>query len=598
MQLLLLLLLLLLLQLSACSGKHLCGRTLGFAGVPLIGSSSSSRCRSNTSNSSCYCRNCDRSSNRYLPKPVGSQSHPTSPTAVAAAASADAAPAAAVAAAAEREKPLLRVGSRWSPLALAQAKEVLRLVVFAAADRFPAAVAAFLEEDEQQQQLQQQQQEELLLRREKLGEQCSELLKGTAAGELPAAAAAALQQRLRYGEVELVPHQTAADKQLQQQLLQLGGKGLFSKELDDALQQQQIHFAVHSLKDVNVLLPSSMTLAALLPREDPRDVLLFAAKQQQTIQPLLETITAAAGAANAAAAAAAAAANADAGGNSITVTETNFSSSSNNNSSGNNSSSCSSSSRDEILIGTSSLRRQALMLYLAGSSHATAAAAAGPAKEAAAAAARVRCVLLRGNVQTRLRKLREGVAHATLLAAAGLRRLSLLQQHPTSAAAAGLEILRLAAPYGDTVAVPLPEVCCTPAAAQGIIAAQCLSQDTSTLQLLLPINDSAAATAAAAERAFLQKLDGSCKTPLGAIAMLRNHQQQQQQQQNLEFKGFVGTPDGCRMFHVAAAAAVRTPQEAAEVGAAAANKIKAAAGSKFLSDIISQVQQGWGSLKP
>ncbi|KAL8275717.1 hypothetical protein Esti_000280 [Eimeria stiedai] len=518
------------------------------------------KCSMTSSGSACSSRS---SSNNSLPL-HGYRIVSKPPERAAAAAATGAAPAAA-----ERGRPLLRVGSRWSPLALQQTKQVLRKVVFAAADRFPAAVAAFLEETQQQQQQEQ----------EVLAGQCSESLASSAAGALNAAAAARLRQRLRYGEVQIIPYQTAADRQLQQQLLQLGGKGLFSKELEEGLVRGEIDLAVHSLKDVATALCPGTSLAALLPRTDPRDLLLFSSANKHQLKPLLDAIAAAAAAKGAA--------------NSKQTLQVTCSGSS------------SSSSGEEILIGSSSLRRQSLLRFLAGYNPAA----------AAAAATKVHCVSLRGNVQTRLRKLREGTASATLLAAAGLKRLSLLQQQPPLSPAAatgcvGLERLVLRPPYEDIEAALLPLSVFTPAVGQGIVASQCRSSDASTLELLQAVNDPAAATAAAAERAFLAQLDGSCRTPLGAIALLQQQQhvrqqqqqkqrarQQQQQQQHLDFRGFVGEPDGSRMYHAAAAAAVRTPEEAAEVGAAAARAILEEAGDKFVSDIISKVQGGWGSLK-
>ncbi|KAL8439166.1 hypothetical protein Efla_000681 [Eimeria flavescens] len=569
-----LLLLLLLPQLlqqlqTCCSAARLVKGTLSFVSQP----APSSSCSSSSS-----------SPLRFAAAPHRSEraaaAAPAAPAAAAAARAAAAAPAPA------EGEPLLRVGSRWSPLALQQTKQVIRRVVFASPNRFPAAVAAFLQEEQQQQQQQEKEVEE---------DQCSESFVSSAAGALDAAAAARLQQRLRYGEIEIVPFQTAADRQLQQQLLQVGGKGLFSKELDEGLLRGEIDFAVHSLKDVSTAVCAGTAIAALLPREDPRDALLFRAANRQQLLPLLDAV-----------AAAAAAAGATQLQETVQVTCSTKSSSSK-------------SAQGEVLVGTASLRRQSLLHFLAACNPAAAAPEAPAA--AAEAAAKVRCVLLRGNVQTRLRRLREGVADATLLAAAGLRRLSLLQQQPAAAAAAaaaGLERGKLRPPYADIEVALLPSSVFIPAVGQGIVASQCRCADARVIELLEAISDPAAEVAAAAERAFLAQLDGSCRTPLGAIALLQQQQQHgrqqqqrgrrqqhgkqqqqhgrrqqhgKQQQQRLEFRGFVGEPDGSRMYHAAVAAAVHTPEEAADLGAAAARGILEAAGEGFVTEIISKATQ-------
>ena len=239
-------------------------------------------------------------------------------------------------------------------------------------------------------------------------------------------------------EFELRVIKTSGDRIQDRPLADVGGKGLFTKEIEEALLAREIDLAVHSMKDMPTILPMGLTIACHLPRADVRDAFISAKATSLAALP--------AGA----------------------------------------------------VVGTSSLRRQAQVKRLRPD---------------------LRVVPLRGNVDTRLRKLEEGAADATLLACAGLTRL-------------GLES-RITAP------VPVDEM--LPAVAQGAIGVEIRADDGASAHLLAPINHQETALAVAAERAFLAKLDGSCRTPIAGLAELAAPDR-------LIFRGMILTPDG-RLCH-------------------------------------------------
>jgi hydroxymethylbilane synthase len=215
---------------------------------------------------------------------------------------------------------------------------------------------------------------------------------------------------------------TTGDAVQDRPLAAIGGKGLFAKEIHEALLDARIDCAVHSLKDLETELPPGIVLGCVLKREDPRDALI-----------LPDAVTA--------------------GDDPLAVLPTGS------------------------VVGTSSVRRKAQLLHRRPDLTITS---------------------IRGNVQTRLRKLREGACHATLLAVAGLKRLELhLPQ-----------------------AVTLEPDVMLPAAAQGIIGITVRAADADLLTAMAAIDDLPARIAATAERAVLAVLDGSCRTPIGAHAQL------------------------------------------------------------------------------
>lgn len=209
---------------------------------------------------------------------------------------------------------------------------------------------------------------------------------------------------------------TTGDQITDRALLAAGGKGLFTKELELALLESRARFAVHSMKDVPTQLPDGLEIAAILPREDPRDVLL-ARDGVTNIEDLPKGAT----------------------------------------------------------LGTASIRRQA---------------------QALAIRLDLNIVLLRGNVDTRLSKLKSGEVDATFLARAGLNRL-------------GRDEAKLE-PVAIESMIPAP--------AQGCVGIEIRSDDDEARDLLLPLNDTKSAVAAICERGFLKALDGSCRTPIAAYA--------------------------------------------------------------------------------
>jgi hydroxymethylbilane synthase len=233
--------------------------------------------------------------------------------------------------------------------------------------------------------------------------------------------------------LEIVPIVTTGDTIQDRRLIESGGKGLFTKELDEALLDGRIDVGVHSLKDLPTRLPAGIVLACVPVREDPRDA--FVSLKAQSLAEL------------------------PAGAN----------------------------------VGTASLRRQAQVLF---------------------ARPDLGVVTLRGNVDTRLKKLEAGDADATFLALAGLKRL-------------GLEAR--AASLVDPIETP-------PAACQGALAITARADDMRTLEALAKFEDANARVEIEAERAFLEALDGSCRTPIGALARVNGAE--------LRFVGETLTPDG------------------------------------------------------
>ena len=240
--------------------------------------------------------------------------------------------------------------------------------------------------------------------------------------------------------IAIQPIRTTGDKITDRPIAAAGGKGLFTKEIDEALLDGRVDIGVHSAKDMATRLPDGIVIAACLPREDVRDAF---------VSPLARTLF---------------------------------------------------ELPKGAVLGTSSLRRKAMALRLRPD---------------------LTVVDLRGNVDTRLRKISEGEAQATLLAAAGLARLGL-----SNRAASFLDI--------ETW---------LPAAGQAAIAITARTEDLAMRQRLAAIDHRATSIALAAERAFLAVLDGSCRTPIGAHARLDGDR--------LTFHGIIIKPDGSVAHEVA-----------------------------------------------
>lgn len=296
---------------------------------------------------------------------------------------------------------------------------------------------------------------------------------GTRASQLAMAQAYEARTRLMKAHdlpesaFEIVPITTTGDRIQNRPLSEAGGKGLFTKELEEALYDQRIDIAVHSSKDMPTVLPKGLELSTFLPREDARDA--FIGKTAKSIVDLPKGAK----------------------------------------------------------LGSSSLRRQALIRRIRPD---------------------LDVVLFRGNVQTRLRKLDEGVAEGTILALAGLRRLGM--EHIASDVM-GLDVF-------------------PPAPGQGAISIENRIGDDVVAQMLRPIHHVETGQALACERAFLASLDGSCRTPIAGYATVADGR--------LNFKGLIITPDGTLWHEIAAEGEAGN---AAVIGRQAGADIRAKAGPQF-----------------
>jgi hydroxymethylbilane synthase len=264
---------------------------------------------------------------------------------------------------------------------------------------------------------------------------------------------------------------TSGDKIQDRALTAVGGKGLFTKELEEALLAGSIDVAVHSMKDMPSFLPQGLEIACVLPREDVRDAFISLNGKPLSGLP--------------------------AGG----------------------------------VVGTASIRREAFLRHSRPD---------------------LKIVLFRGNVETRLRKLAEGKADATVLAAAGLRRL-------------GLE---------DRITHLIPVEDMLPAPAQGAIGLEIRTSDEYTRELIAPIHDQLTGVAIETERAFLTVLDGSCRTPIAALARVNEGK--------LFFKGAILTPDGARIYQTERTGAI---EEAAVLGTDAAHELYRRGGKDVFRNI-------------
>ena len=267
---------------------------------------------------------------------------------------------------------------------------------------------------------------------------------------------------------------TTGDRVQDRSLAEIGGKGLFSKEIHEALLDHRIDFAVHSLKDLETELPQGIVLACTLKREDARDALILGPVCEGPGEEPLSALPRGA------------------------------------------------------VIGTNSLRRQAQLLH---------------------ARPDLRTVLLRGNVQPRIEKVRRGDCAASLLALAGLKRLG-LQDTP--------------------MAVLDPDVM-VPSAGQGIVGITTRASDQALHGLLSGIEDPEARAVSTAERALLARLDGNCRTPIGGHARLLPGSGGGPSA-TLRLTGLVARPDGTFLLK-------RTvqgpPDDAARLGAELGSSLRA-----------------------
>ncbi len=294
----------------------------------------------------------------------------------------------------------------------------------------------------------------------------------------PLALAQAYETRRRLMEAHGLPEEmfeivilsTQGDRIQDRALAAIGGKGLFTAELEEQLADGRLDLAVHSSKDMPTLLPQGLYISAFLPREDVRDAFVGKAAARLMDMP------------------------------------------------------------SGSLIGSASLRRQALIKRLRPDLNVT---------------------IFRGQVDTRLRKLADGEADATLLAMAGLNRLG--------KADVATEVL-------DPEHFP-------PAPAQGAICIESRLGDKRTDDLIAAINDGATWTTVGCERGFLATLDGSCRTPIAGLAKVEGD--------HIAFHGMILTPDGSRFHEIRAEGKA---SEAAAIGRRAGEEIRDKAGPGFFSD--------------
>ena len=267
--------------------------------------------------------------------------------------------------------------------------------------------------------------------------------------------------------VEIVTIRTTGDRVQDRRLADIGGKGLFTKEIDQALIDGHIDLAVHSLKDVETWLPDGLEIACVLPRDDPRDA--FLSEKVPSLAALPQG----------------------------------------------------------ACIGTASLRRQAQLLCRRPD---------------------LTIVPIRGNVNTRLRKLANGEVDALVLALCGLQRLG--------QAAAVTEILSR-----DIM---------LPAIGQGALAVECRLGDPEARSLLAPLHDPRSAACVTAERAMLAALDGSCRTPIAGLAEIEGDR--------LRLEGLLLEPDGSAEIRARANGGIA---EAAALGTELGRELRRRAGSRF-----------------
>jgi hydroxymethylbilane synthase len=289
---------------------------------------------------------------------------------------------------------------------------------------------------------------------------------------------------------EIVVIQTTGDRVRDRALAEVGGKGLFTKEIEAALMDGRIDLGVHSMKDVPTWLPDGLEIAAVLPREDPRDA--FLSPHGRRIADLPEG----------------------------------------------------------AVFGTASLRRQAQVLALRPD---------------------LKCVLLRGNVDTRLKKLAAGEVDATMLALAGLRRLA--REAEAQAVLDPDEIL--------------------PAVGQGAIGLQVRSNDESTRDLVRLVDDPASSRQIIAERACLEVLDGSCRTPIAALA------EPEPGSQGLRLRALVAEPDGSEVFRSEAVGPGSEMADAEALGRTVGRELRQLAGEAFFAALADNLgADGFGTDPP
>jgi hydroxymethylbilane synthase len=338
---------------------------------------------------------------------------------------------------------------------------------------------------------------------------------GTRGSQLALWQAHAVQTRLaaRGPRCEIVVIKTSGDRLQDAPLSEVGGKRLFVKEIEDALLRGDIDLAVHSSKDMPVVLPDGLAIAGVLPREDPLDAVVLpvmadgsrlmadrrgeperlAISHQRSAMASVDDLVAALG--------------------------------------------------QSPSIGTSSVRRIAQLTRLLPGA---------------------RFAPIRGNLDTRLRKLDEGQHDALVLAAAGLTRLG----------------------FASRIALTLPPAACLPAPGQGIVAIEIRAGDDRLRTAVSAIDDADSAVALTTERAMVEALGGGCQTPVGALATLDGD--------TLEIAGIVVALDGSEAVH----GRLKGPRTtAADLGRRLGEQLLADGGAKILAD-AKREQGAVGGIQP
>jgi hydroxymethylbilane synthase len=269
--------------------------------------------------------------------------------------------------------------------------------------------------------------------------------------------------------VVLVPMTTQGDRVLDRPLAQVGGKGLFIKELEVAIAEHRADIAVHSMKDVPSELPPGMVIAAMLPRADPRDAFVSTRYARFHLLP------------------------------------------------------------QGARVGTSSLRRQCQLKSLRPD---------------------LEVIPLRGNVDTRLRKLDDGQYDAIILAAAGLIRLGFTRR------------ITHYIDFDQSL----------PAVGQGVVGIECRAEDERSITLVHALEDSSSRACCEAERAFAARLQGSCQSPIAAHAELQDAE--------LTLRGVVGSENGATIYRGSAKGPVSDPYS---LGTTLAERLLAAGADMLLA---------------
>lgn len=285
-----------------------------------------------------------------------------------------------------------------------------------------------------------------------------------------------LERRFSGSSVTVKKIKTTGDKILDAPLAKVGGKGLFVKEIEDALLRNEIDLAVHSMKDVPADLPAGLCIAAIPKREDPRDVLISRDGSGFFHLP------------------------------------------------------------SRAHVGTSSLRRVSQVLNQRPD---------------------LRISPLRGNLDTRLKKLDSGVFDAIVLAAAGVLRMG----------------------WGERITEYLPVNISLPAIGQGALCIECREGDGKTHELIRWLDHRETSLCVRAERAFLRRLQGGCQVPIAAYATVAHDK--------LEMEGLVASIDGRRMVREKRVGTVDNPEE---IGIGLAESLLSQGGEEILREIYGSGQ--------